>query len=266
MLFTQILLFVGLGQTATFATLDNAERTSISVSLSNSNSPEEFRDVARNMFEALESRPCYNSRDVDWDTALKSDYESVAQLERDFAGSSAGSHLTIAKDDAAYEHAISVARGVCISNSQSRNPREHVEYIHRKVAGYISQLREMSLGVNAQPAADLLENAAGFRYSVRRLTEMYHSLCPWTSLGSNFEVFARGRAELEKFEQRIHQTPWSDQYEIAKSDVIYQRSQVIPECDEPDPTPISELSDKVLASTTERIEEFETFMRFSMPK
>lgn len=212
----------------------------------------DFRLSARQMYDRLGTPSCGAPREFDRETLLRPDRDAVSQLERELSLTSAGAHLSIAREDAALE--LLKKPESCWADHDIRFAKLHVEMIHNSVTALSSRLRNLAPTLDPPPATQAPANAPEIRYQVRQLTIWMHPLCSWTTKGTNEQIFAPSWAEVRKLQEHLKGTAYEAQFAIARGDATYERSRVTAECDDPDNDPVSKLSAQALSTTKKHID------------
>lgn len=197
----------------------------------------EYRDAARDVYEALLTPSCPPTSDAPRSTALAGERERVRRAE-ERAQSAAGFHLAVARSDLLYRQATGTLG--CQADDDPAFAGIHTGMARRRVRVGLDRMAALAPGLTAPSgpeATAAIAATAPFRARVRELIAYSRPLCPLSTAADNDEIMKAVVAEVVRFRSELTGR-YALHFDLAQADTVYEQSQTVVECAEPGSTPI----------------------------
>lgn len=189
----------------------------------------EFRYVARQTYQAAQSRSCKGAA-IDYPSELSDEIAVLRAFENQTRSSPAGFHLSLARADVGLDKSSR-----CWSDSDRRFAERHIEMAREDLTRGLEILPELASALPGEAVEDRLpsEVSSAFRARVAPLVWAVNPMCRLSSEASDRQIIRPATVLLGDFERRIADTPFALHFAIAKADVLFEQSITLVECASP---------------------------------
>ncbi|MBO9499464.1 MAG: hypothetical protein J7483_08425 [Novosphingobium sp.] len=207
----------------------------------------EFRFAARAAYRAASMESCPPVKEWPRTRFLARQRQALAEFESSHPGP-LRAQLQMAQDDAA------LGLG-CWADGDPEVARIHVRLARTEVTQGLARMTQLAPEIGRGFLAPRAPSPASarFRKAVRALVEFTDPACPVSTRAGNDTVLAAAQRELAGFRQELEGRPQAIDFDVARSDQVYQDSLAEPQCAPPSARSVAELGSAALAETRARI-------------